>query len=75
VPLIAVAHAVRTGSITFQLNRGIDKKKVARRVNTSVQTIERHYNKATHREEIETRRRPQLDKLSLPDPPEDETHD
>jgi len=65
-------HAVRTGSITFHRNRGFEQADVARRVNASMRTIERHYDKATRREELETRRRPQLDKLSLTDPQEDE---
>jgi len=68
-------HAVRTGSITFHRNRGFEKADVARRVNASMRTIERHYDKAGRREELETRRRPQLDKLSLTDHEEDDTHE
>ena len=68
-------HAVRTGAITFHRNRGFEKADVARRVNASMRTIERHCDKPDRREEPETRRRPQLDKLSLSDYQEDETHD
>ena len=71
-PSSRAPHAVRTGSITFHRNRGFEKADVARRVNASMRTIERHYDKPDRREELETRRRPQLDKLSLSDHQEDE---
>lgn len=58
-------HAIRTGSITFHQDRGFDPADTARRVNASVRTIKRHYDKAEAREEMEKRRRPQLDKLAL----------
>jgi site-specific recombinase XerD len=50
-------HQVRTGSITWQLNRSIPIEVVAERVNTSVRTLKRHYDQPTKREELEERRR------------------
>jgi hypothetical protein len=38
-------------------------------VNASLRTIKRHYDKASRRDEMENRRRPQLGKLEL-DPEE-----
>lgn len=64
-PSVRSPHAVRTGAITFHQNRGFDPKDTAERVNASLSTIEKHYDKASRREEMETRRRPQLDLLSL----------
>lgn len=64
-------HAVRTGSITFHRDRGFDPEDTAQRVNASLRTIQRHYDKAGRRDEMENRRRSQLDKLSL-DNEEDE---
>ncbi|MDR9380715.1 MAG: phage integrase N-terminal SAM-like domain-containing protein [Natronomonas sp.] len=60
-------HAVRTGSITFHRDRGFDPQDTAERVNASLRTIEKHYDKASRRDRMEKRRRPQLDKLSLDD--------
>lgn len=60
-------HAVRTGSITYHRDRGFDPQDTADRVNASLRTIEKHYDKAARREKMENRRRPQLDKLSLND--------
>jgi len=37
-------HQVRTGSVTWQLNRGIPIERVAERVNTSVEVLRRHYD-------------------------------
>jgi site-specific recombinase XerD len=50
-------HRVRTGSITWQLNRGLDIEIVAERVNASPSVIRKHYDQATGREEFEERRR------------------
>jgi site-specific recombinase XerD len=58
-------HAVRTGSVTFHQDRGFDPEDTAKRVNASLRTIRRHYDKASRRDEMENRRRPQLDKLRL----------
>jgi site-specific recombinase XerD len=60
-------HQVRTGSITWQLNRGIPIEVVAERVNTSVRVLKRHYDKPTRREALEERRRHHLDQLSFGD--------
>jgi site-specific recombinase XerD len=58
-------HQVRTGSITWQLNRGIPIEVVANRVNTSVRVLKKHYDQPTRREELEQRRRQHLDRLSF----------
>lgn len=58
-------HAVRTGSITFHRDRGFDPKDTSERVNASLRTIEKHYDKSEHREKLEKRRRPQIGKLAL----------
>jgi len=60
-------HQVRTGSITWQLNRGVPIEVVAERVNTSVRVLKRHYDKPTRREALEERRRHHLDRLSFGD--------
>jgi site-specific recombinase XerD len=65
-------HAVRTGAITFHRDRGFDPKDTSERVNASLRTIEKHYDKAERRAKMENRRRPQLDKLSLDN---DSSHD
>jgi len=65
-------HPVRTGAITWMLNRGWPPEDVAERVNASVQTIENHYDKADLserrrrlRNRMEKRRRPLLDQLDI----------
>lgn len=58
-------HAIRTGSITYHRDNGFDPNDTAARVNASLRTIRRHYDKANRRDEMENRRRPQLDKLTL----------
>lgn len=60
-------HQVRTGSVTWQLNRGIPIEVVADRVNTSVRVLKRHYDQPTKREELEERRRQHLDRLEFGD--------
>jgi hypothetical protein len=40
---------------------------VAKRANATVSTIEKHYDKPNYVEEMEERRRPHLDKLTLED--------
>ena len=60
-------HSVRTGAITFHRDRGFDPQDTSERVNASMRTIEKHYDKAERRQKMENRRRPQLDKLSLDD--------
>ncbi|GAB3674902.1 tyrosine-type recombinase/integrase [Halopiger thermotolerans] len=49
-------HAIRTGSITWQLLRGLEIETVAKRVNARPETIRRHYYTAGEREEFEERR-------------------
>jgi hypothetical protein len=56
---------VRTGSVTWQLNRGIPVEVVAERVNTSVRTLKRPYDQPTKREELEKRRRQYVDRLGF----------
>jgi hypothetical protein len=58
-------HQVRTGSITWQRNRGVPADVVSRRVNSSVRVIEEHYDKPNEIEEMEKRRRQFLDRLDF----------
>lgn len=58
-------HQVRTGTITWQLNQGIPVEKVAKRVNTSVSVLKKHYDHPTRLEDLEKRRRQHLDQLSF----------
>ncbi|PSQ06106.1 integrase [Halobacteriales archaeon QS_6_71_20] len=58
-------HQVRSGSITWQRNRGMDAEVVGRRVNASVRVINQHYDLPTKREEFEQRGRPHVSKLSF----------
>jgi site-specific recombinase XerD len=58
-------HQVRTGSITWQRNRGIPADVVSKRVNSSVRVIEAHYDKPDEIEEMEKRRREHLDQLNI----------
>lgn len=57
-------HAIRTGSITWQLNRGLSYVKVAERVASSPETIRRYYDKADLDDELE-RRRPDTNDLDI----------
>jgi site-specific recombinase XerD len=67
-------HPIRTGSITWQLNQGLDVGQVADRVNASADVIKRHYDKQSEREEFEERRRETSTALDInSDPEEDET--
>ncbi|MBO4248409.1 site-specific integrase [Halomicrobium sp. IBSBa] len=50
-------HRVRTGSITWQLNRGLSIEIVAERVNATPSVIRQYYDQATAEEEFEKRRR------------------
>ncbi len=57
-------HAIRTGSITWQLNKGLSYVKVARRVAASPETIRRYYDKPDHEQELD-RRREVTEKLDI----------
>lgn len=58
-------HEVRSGSITWQLHRGLPKDVVAARVNATIPVIERHYDQARQLEEFRERREQHLDRLSI----------
>lgn len=64
-PSSRAPHQVRTGSITWQLNRGVPIEAVAERVNTSARTLKRHYDQPTPLEALEERRRKHIGQLSL----------
>lgn len=57
-------HQIRTGSITWQLNRGMSWATVGERVNSDPDTLRRYYDKASERDKLE-RRRDELDKLDF----------
>lgn len=65
-------HQIRSGSITWQLNRGLRADVVSERVNASVDVIETHYDKASPIDEFEQRRQRHLSKLQLDDGDQDE---
>lgn len=50
-------HQVRTGAITWMLNKGDPADVVSKRVNATVEVIEQHYDKEQDIEEMEQRRR------------------
>ncbi|MFC6785107.1 tyrosine-type recombinase/integrase [Halobaculum halobium] len=58
-------HQVRSGSISWQRNRGLGVEAVARRVNASVAVIEQHYDHPTKREEFRERESHLIDSLDL----------
>lgn len=60
-------HQVRTGAITWMLTRGMPAPVVAERMNASVETITEHYDKEDPVREMDERRRPHLDQLTLED--------
>lgn len=60
-------HQIRTGSITWQLNRGLTFEAVGERVNSDPDTLRRYYDKASDREKLEMRRREHLGKLDFED--------
>jgi site-specific recombinase XerD len=64
-------HPVRTGSITWQRDCGLPAEIVAQRVNATLETIEKYYDKANERERLERRRRPYIANLQFH--PEDES--
>jgi len=58
-------HDVRTGSITWMRNRGIPAEVVAERVNSSVATIEEHYDKEDPVTELLERRADYIRDLNI----------
>ncbi|MHB9287336.1 tyrosine-type recombinase/integrase [Halobacteriales archaeon Cl-PHB] len=58
-------HQIRTGSITWMLNRGIPVEVVAERVNSSAATIEEHYDKEDPVQEMLKRRKAFLHDLDI----------
>jgi len=58
-------HQVRTGAITWMRDRGVPAEVVAERVNSSVDTIEQHYDKADDVGEMEARRRKYVSNLEF----------
>jgi len=60
-------HQVRTGSITWQLNRGIPPERVSERVNTSIEVLLRHYDQPDKMEEMRERRWEFIDRLDFGD--------
>lgn len=67
-------HAVRTGSITWQLNMGYPIELVAKRANATIPVIKRHYDAANPAEEFHERRHDQETNLDISDM-EDEKHE
>jgi hypothetical protein len=63
-PSSRAPHAVRTGSITWQLNRGLSYVRVAERVAASPETIRRYYDKPDYDEQL-ARRRPETDRMDI----------
>ncbi|AEH38855.1 tyrosine-type recombinase/integrase [Halopiger xanaduensis] len=60
-------HAIRTGSITWQLLQGLAIETVAGRVNARPETIRRHYYRASEWEEFEELRAEETLKLDIGD--------
>ncbi len=60
-------HQIRTGSITWHRDRGVPMEITAERVNASPDVIERFYDKASHVEKMENRRRSYVQNLDLED--------
>lgn len=60
-------HQVRTGSVTWQLNRGVPPERVSERVNTSIEVLLRHYDQPSKMEAMCERRREFIDRLNVED--------
>ena len=60
-------HQVRTGSITWHRNRGWPAEDLSDKVNSSVRVIEEHYDKPSHLESLEERRRRYTELLDFDD--------
>lgn len=68
-------HQVRTGSITWQLNRGLSWEGVGERVNSDPDTLRRYYDKASDLERLEERRRSFIEDLQFNDSDSDNDND
>lgn len=55
-PSTVSLHPIRRGSITYHINRGWPKEKLAERVDVSVSVLDRHYDARTKNEERQGRR-------------------
>ena len=62
-------HHIRTGSITWHLDRGIPLEVVAERVNAAPETIKRFYDKATNLQKLEERRQQYTGDLDIDSKP------
>ena len=66
-------HEIRSGSITWQLNSGVDPDVVAHRVNASRDIIEHHYDQAEEIDKWRQRQSSEEDKLGFDSDNEDDT--
>lgn len=64
-PSSRAPHRVRTGAITWMLNMGVPIETVAERVNSSVETIKKHYDKQDPVQEMLERRLTHLGGLDI----------
>lgn len=64
-PSSRAPHHIRTGSITWHLDRGIPLEVVAERVNAAPETIKRHYDKASDLQKLEERRKAYTDNFDI----------
>jgi len=58
-------HQIRTGSITWQLNRGVPAEVVSERADVSLEVMRRHYDKASDLRAMEDRRREYISDLDI----------
>lgn len=68
-PSSRAPHHIRTGSITWHLDRGIPLEVVAERVNAAPETIKRFYDKATSLQKLEQRRKQYTGDLDIDSEP------
>lgn len=72
-PSSRAPHHLRTGSITWQLNRGLTVEQVGARVNASPDVIREFYDAADDLEQFEERRSVAVDRLADPDTTESDS--